>query len=66
MFGPIFRFAHQIPKVSASVIDVSFDNYSLFYSQQLNLVIDYYSVDDLSRELHEWTFQLVKTNLQDM
>ncbi|CAO3652598.1 unnamed protein product [Mucor fragilis] len=37
-----------------------------YQNQQLDLVIDYYSVDDLPRELYEWTFQLVKTNLQDM
>ncbi|KAL0144217.1 N-alpha-acetyltransferase 40-like protein [Mucor lusitanicus] len=37
-----------------------------YQTQQLDLVIDYYSVDDLPRELHEWAFQLVKTNLQDM
>lgn len=66
MFGPIFGFAHQISKVSTGVIHVFFNGSSYLNSQQLDLVIDYYSVDDLPRELYEWTFQLVKTNLQDM
>lgn len=32
----------------------------------LDLIIDYYHVDDLPKDLIEWTFQLVKSNLYDM
>lgn len=37
-----------------------------YQSGDLDLVIDYYSVTDLPNELHEWTFNLVKSNLRDM
>ncbi|KAF7722802.1 hypothetical protein EC973_002686 [Apophysomyces ossiformis] len=32
----------------------------------LDLVIDYYSIDDLPEKLQTWTFELVKSNLHHM
>ncbi|GAA5803033.1 hypothetical protein HPULCUR_008508 [Helicostylum pulchrum] len=37
-----------------------------YQCQDLDLVIDYYSVTDLPSHLHEWTFNLVQSNLLDM
>lgn len=35
-------------------------------SKDLDLVIDYYSIDELPQTLRDWAFNLVKQNLYDM
>ncbi|KAL1928009.1 hypothetical protein VTP01DRAFT_3414 [Rhizomucor pusillus] len=37
-----------------------------FKSNDLDLVIDYYSLADMSDDLKEWTFDLVKSNMYDL
>ncbi|KAL4214478.1 hypothetical protein AB4K20DRAFT_1880554 [Rhizopus microsporus] len=38
----------------------------VYKSKDLDLVIDYYSIDELPQTLRDWAFNLVKQNLYDM
>ncbi|RCH86347.1 hypothetical protein CU098_010004, partial [Rhizopus stolonifer] len=65
---PISEFDQNslIAKVNNEPCLVNFLDSPLIYQHKdLDVTVDYYSVNDLPPNLRDWTFNLVKSNLYD-